>query len=672
VNSFFPVVIDSLPFDVFGEPYSAFITDIFTNGIQAFDIHWTVPNVDRLHPLLGVLFEVRACIGNCLNAVSCPTACTTLRDTCENYGLGGDSVRSCSSACNPSELQLLPVMSSTSPTLFNQTITSTPHKSWSICDNGIPWPSSNLCSFNSLGTRFHIANGAPAMRVAGWLVATCTDLSSVGAEINSEVINLKPGVVYQFSAVAFNSHRVTRKTSPIFARPSIVDDSAPDAKFTMYSSVSVSPVIFQFYLTSQAPTLWRPRLGYIFDIVPFGFLFDGHSSLQSVFFWDQGCDGYQSTTPSILQTNQTTDATYYLDSQTGYAFSMFVMKNGMPLVNKTRMLNGMLYINYSVPYTGQQLNMSSDLRYTVRVYTVNALGVSRQPGYFAFSVSSIQPSILSTDGNTIVTMFGSGLGLPTYEANMRIKINGLECAALLSGSYTGEFIQFVAPRSYGLAPSWSFEMGVMSLMPMVIEGKSWFRYGAPQARWHGCCDCCLMFSRCSKFSPPCSLFRSLFESWSLVAFPSPAASLPFSYHTLPGRNFFKSERIVSARVTSGTGQQLCSCSIVVPIDDFSLYCTLESATEFKGFLRVTVFDQTSDVTPESSIITSQTKRGLEIERTLPFFRQCILQSKTNAPFRIVRNQCESCCNEACLSAHPKYLEKKFQVRVYLQPCKGIL
>lgn len=80
-------------------------------------------------------------------------------------------------------------------------------------------------------------------------------------------------------------------------------------------------------------------------------------------------------------------------------------------------------------------------------------------------------------------MFGSGLGLPTYESNIRIKINGLECTALLAGSYIGESIQFVAPRSYGLSPSWSFEMGIMASMPMVMQGKVWFRYGAPQARW---------------------------------------------------------------------------------------------------------------------------------------------------------------------------------------------
>jgi hypothetical protein len=79
-------------------------------------------------------------------------------------------------------------------------------------------------------------------------------------------------------------------------------------------------------------------------------------------------------------------------------------------------------------------------------------------------------------------MFGSGLGLPTYESNIRIKINGLECTALLASSYIGESIQFVAPRSYGLSPSWSFEMGIMASMPMVIQGKAWFRYGAPQAR----------------------------------------------------------------------------------------------------------------------------------------------------------------------------------------------
>jgi hypothetical protein len=37
-NSFFVVYVDSAPFDVFGVPYPAFITDIVTNGIQAFDV----------------------------------------------------------------------------------------------------------------------------------------------------------------------------------------------------------------------------------------------------------------------------------------------------------------------------------------------------------------------------------------------------------------------------------------------------------------------------------------------------------------------------------------------------------------------------------------------------------------------------------------------------------
>jgi len=198
--------------------------------------------------------------------------------------------------------------------------------------------------------------------------------------------------------------------------------------------------------------------------------------------------GTEAATASIdstfsLQTNQTPDATYHFSTANGICLSMFVMRNGMPLVNKVYMLNGLRTINYSIPYNGQQLSISGDFRYTVRVYTVNALGVSAQPGHFSFAVTRIQPSVLSTDGTTIVTMFGSGLGLPTYGNNMRIKINGLErTAACRSGSYKGEHVQFVAPRSYGLAPSWSIEMGIMSSMPIVVQGKSSFPYGAPKAR----------------------------------------------------------------------------------------------------------------------------------------------------------------------------------------------
>ena len=112
-------------------------------------------------------------------------------------------------------------------------------------------------------------------------------------------------------------------------------------------------------------------MGFIFDVVQAGTAFDGNPSLQSVFFWDQGCDGYQSTTPTLLQSDQSTDATYYLDSLTGNVFSMFVFKNGAPLVNKTTLASGLLHLNFTIPLTGQHLEMSSDFRYTVRVYTGN-------------------------------------------------------------------------------------------------------------------------------------------------------------------------------------------------------------------------------------------------------------------------------------------------------------
>ncbi len=310
------------------------------------------------------------CFPQFISVTSCSG--TTLRDTCENYGLGGAGARSCTHACNASELQLLPEFLSTSSTVFNQTIPFTAHQNWVICDDGFPWPASSLCAYNSMGTKFHIGSGAVGTRIPGWPLPSCsfhTNITEMGSSVG---IILKPGVVYEISAVAFNSHRVNRYTSPIFSRPSIIDNSAPDAKFTMYSSVSLSPVIFQIYMTSPAPTLWRPRLGYIFDVVQMGTAFDDNPSLQSLFFWDQGCDGYQSTIPALLQTQQTADASYYLDALTGYLFSMFVFNNGMPLINKTALANGLLYVNFSIPYSGQDLLLSSDFRYSVRVYTGNA------------------------------------------------------------------------------------------------------------------------------------------------------------------------------------------------------------------------------------------------------------------------------------------------------------
>ncbi len=281
---------------------------------------------------------------------------------------------------------------------------------------------------------------------------------------------------------------------------------------------------------------------------------------------------------------------------------------------------------------------------------MNAVGVSPLPGYFSFSITSIQPSILSTDGSTILTMFGSGLGLPTYESNIRIKINGLECTALLASSIIGQSIQCLAPRSYGSSSSWSFEMGTMSSMTMVMQGKGWFRYGPPQAsrRAHVTFFVKVLQLTCLqvlKLHP--SVFHLLKPARILVT----------------GRNFFQSEQVMSVRVTSSAGLQLCACSVVTPIDDFSLYCTLESTSEFNGFLRVTVSDQTSEATPESSIMTTQTNRGIEIEPTLPFFRACISSGSgaNGLPFRIVKSECNACCNQACLSAHPQYLAKRFQV-----------
>jgi hypothetical protein len=366
----------SAPFDVFGDPHVAIIDEIYTSGFLAFDVKWSIPSIDRLHPLLGVLFEVRACVGDCFGSVSCPEACTTSRDTCENYGLGGGGARSCSSNCNPSELQLLPVMSTASltSTQFDQNITTSPSTDWQLCNSSFPTPQPKLCSFNDAGSHFYIENGSVGIVIPGWPRNSCSNMTLIAQTtfVPSSII-LKPGVAYQFAAVTFNSHRMTRHTSAVFARPSEVDDSAPDAKFTMYSSVSENPVTLQFYMTIPAPTLWKPRLGYVVDVSLLGASFDNNPMVQTVFIWDRGCERRQSVIPDLLQTNQSADATYHSDDRSGLAFAMFVLTDGMPLVNKTGFWNGLRYINYSVPYTGQLLSLSSDYRYTVRVYTGNEI-----------------------------------------------------------------------------------------------------------------------------------------------------------------------------------------------------------------------------------------------------------------------------------------------------------
>jgi hypothetical protein len=132
---------------------------------------------------------------------------------------------------------------------------------------------------------------------------------------------------------------------------------------------------------------------------------------------------------------------------------------------------------------------------------------------------------------------------------------------------------------------------------------------------------------------------------------------------ITGRNFFPSEEVVFVHVTSSTGGRLGSCSKVTPIDSFSLYCTIESKDEFKGFFRVTVLDQTSDAIPESSIMTTQRHHGIEIDPTLPFFRESVVTSGvvSSVHRHYLKSECNSNCHAACLSAHPQYLVKKVQV-----------
>ncbi len=146
---------------------------------------------------------------------------------------------------------------------------------------------------------------------------------------------------------------------------------------------------------------------------------------------------------------------------------------------------------------------------------------------------------------------------------------------------------------------------------------------------------------------------------------------------ITGRNFFPSEEVVSVQVTSSTGGRLGSCSKVTPIDAFSLYCTIESNDEFKGFFRVTVFDQLSEAIPESSIMTTQSKNhGIEIDPTLPFFRESVVTSGvlSSVHRHYLKSECNSNCHAACLSAHPQYLVKKFQVssHCFLNPKRLLL
>jgi hypothetical protein len=134
--------------------------------------------------------------------------------------------------------------------------------------------------------------------------------------------------------------------------------------------------------------------------------------------------------------------------------------------------------------------------------------------------------------------------------------------------------------------------------------------------------------------------------------------------TVTGRNFFNIGDGVSAGVFSAAGLMFCACSNIVFINDFSFFCVLESELEFKGFFRVRVYDQMSAATQESSVSTIETKSGLQVSPSLPFFQDCNDSSRMRkgSVGSFVKQDCSSCCNPACLSAHPQHLVKRFQVR----------
>jgi hypothetical protein len=420
------VEVLSAPFDIFEAPNMPSVTEVVPLGPLGFRLNFTVPVIDRLHPLTGFIITVGECTGSCLLS----------NDYSDGYDLNNAA---CSAACNAANQQTLISLEDTySFDSFwggSTTAQTTMGSPWAVCNNDLvgpmcvyPAPNNSHFSlyFRSTGRRSVIGSMNCNQAYTNWASYTENTLLFVADKL------------YQFRITAYNGKYSTTHLYSGFAR-AILPYTGP-----LYFSMALptSSDVWQFYVTVQRPSTSVPRRGFLLDISTRE---DLSTDVQSMFFFDRhngSPDAFQKMVPSTASITQREMASYAASIEEDLSLAMFVVANGRtPLVRSQPLFRR----GWDIPYIDQNVTLQSNKRYYARAYYVNNAGLGPGMGssiasgtMYSLQASGVSPSDLDPRGGTVVSILGTGLGVSDLYTEITVRIGSTECTGVqvfgLSGS----------------------------------------------------------------------------------------------------------------------------------------------------------------------------------------------------------------------------------------------
>jgi hypothetical protein len=595
----------SAPFDVFEAPNMPSITEVVSLGPLGFRLNFTVPLIDRLHPLSGFIVSVGECTGSC----------SLSRDYSEGFVSKDDA---CSASCNAANLQtIVPVLDTYSYDEFwggPSTAQSPTGVAWSICDNDLitstcVYPARNNSHFSlyfrSTGRRSLIGSRLCNQGYTNW------------ASYSEGNLLFVENKVYQFQITAYNGKYETTYLYSGFAR-AISSYSGP-LHFTM--ALPVSPSVWHFYVTVKRPTTAVPRRGFLLDISTRE---DMSTNVQSMFFFDQHSgspDSFQKFVPSITLMNQREMASYASSFEEDLSLAMFVVTSGATgrVASQPQFRRG-----WDIPYMDQNITLQQNTRYYARAYYVNNAGLGPGMGAtvasgtkYSLEAASVSPSDLDPRGGTVVSISGLGLGVSDVSDNIVVRIGSTACSGVQVFGFSGSPLLCRAPAgAAGPALNVFISIGNLSAGGYSIVVSNAFAHSAAVV---------------SRLTP------------SLVP-PKTAGTVV----TVTGLYFGTNQGLISAYVAALEGGGQFPCANTSYINDLMITCTLSSLLNVAGHMRIRVGNSVSKQSQSSLLQIIDGSDKISGPGTVPIY---LAKCNRFDQSVVASNVCYNCCFPMCIEEH---------------------
>jgi hypothetical protein len=599
------VEVLSAAFDVFEAPNVASITEVVSLGPLGFRLNFTLPVIDRLHPLSGFIISVGECTGHC----------SLLHD----YSDGFDSNNAaCASTCNAQNIQTLMSLQDTysfddfwgGPTSA-QTAIGSP---WPICNNDLlqsmcvyPAPHNSHVSiyFRSSGRR----------SIIGSMV--CNQAYSDWASYSESSLLFVENKLYQFQIIAYNAKYTSSQLYSGFAR-ALMPYTGP---LFMTMALPTASNVWQFYATANRPSTAVPRRGFLLDISTSPeFIGD----VQSMFFFDRhngNPNNFQKFVPSIASVHQREMASYAVSSQEDLSSALFVVVSGQtPLVaSQPQFRRG-----WDIPYINQNVTLQPNKRYYARAYFVNNAGLGPGMGAsvasgttYSLEVSSVSPSDLDPRGGTIVSLLGLGLGVPDLHEQIIVRIGSSSCNGVQVFGFVGSpLLCRAAAGPAGAALDIFISIGNVSAGGYTLVASNAFSH-----------------------------------SGAIVSRLQPSIIVPNTRGTVVtvfGFYFGTNQGLFSAWVTAVEGGGRFPCINSSFISDFTVLCTLSHLLNVAGHIHIKVGNFISKQSSGSLLRIIGEPKGSSGSGTKPLYEENCRRFDDSVA---ASNACYDCCFPMCIEEH---------------------